>query len=55
MRVAVLLDDAAALVEAGRAEKARDVEPIGEPVEADPEIARQLVSGVLCEISVGLL
>jgi hypothetical protein len=55
VRVAVLLDDAPRFVEPGRAKKARDVEPIGQPIEANWEVPRELVGGVLREIGVGLL
>src|SRR5215471_7036916 len=55
MRVPAFLDDPAPLVEARRAEEARDIEPIGEPIEADGEVAGELVGGILGEIGVRAL
>ena len=53
VRVAVLLDDAALRVEPCRAEIARDVEDVGQPVEADVEAAFEIAGRVLREIGVG--
>ena len=35
MRIALLLDDPAAIVDPGGAEKARDVERVGKPIDLD--------------------
>jgi hypothetical protein len=55
MRIALFLDHRSTVVDPGRAEKARDVEDIGEPIDLDPEVAFELVGKVLRQISVGAL
>lgn len=55
MRVAALIDDPAGIVEPGRPEKTRDVEDIGQPVDAHREIALEFVDQILREIGVGAL
>jgi hypothetical protein len=47
MRVALFLDDPAAIVDPGGAEKARDVERVGKPIELDRKVPLEFVGGVL--------
>src|SRR6266481_3159407 len=55
MRVALLLEHPAAVVDPRRAEKARDIEDVREPIHANREVALQIIGEILRQIGVGAL
>src|ERR1700730_7103869 len=55
MRVALFLEHLAAVVDPGRAEKARDVEDVREPIEANREVALQIIGEILRQVGVRTL
>ena len=55
MGVALFLDDAAIIVELGGAEKARDVEPIRQPIDAHRKAPFQFIDEVFRQIGVWAL
>ena len=55
MSIALFLDDPAAVVEPGGSEKARDIEPIGQPIDVHRKVPLQFINEVLRQIGVGAL
>src|SRR6266404_1683726 len=53
MRVAHFLGHPAAVIDPRRAEKARDVQHIGQPIDANREVALQIVDEILRQIGIG--
>src|ERR1700730_13659411 len=55
MRVALFLDHPAAGIDPRRAEKARDVEDVREPIDANREVALQIIGEILRQVGVRTL
>src|ERR1700730_5411315 len=53
MRVALFLGHPAAVIDPRRAEKARDVQHIGQPIDANRKVALQIVDEILRQIGIG--